>query len=170
MLELAALGLLQREPLHGYKLKQELELFVSSCISVNYGAIYPLLKRLEERGYILGERMEKGETGISRKIYQITEKGRDRWREKMLELPKESWVNSRSRFGIKFFFFSDLRPEERQKLIDKRLIACRLRLKEFEDKSIPGDPYRANIWKRHLWLLRSEIDWLEDVRSQEGES
>lgn len=96
MLELAALGLLQREPLHGYKLKQELELFVSSCISVNYGAIYPLLKRLEERGYILGERMERGETGISRKIYQITEKGRDRWRQKMLELPKESWINSRS--------------------------------------------------------------------------
>lgn len=50
MLELATLGLLRREPLHGYRLVKLLELLMGSCISVNYGAIYPLLRRLERRG------------------------------------------------------------------------------------------------------------------------
>lgn len=40
MLELAALGLLLKKPLHGYRLKKQLEKFMSGCISVNYGAIY----------------------------------------------------------------------------------------------------------------------------------
>ncbi len=98
MLELSALGLLQREPLHGYRLKQRLELFLSSSMSVNYGAIYPLLKRLEERGYIQVLLEESGDAGASRRIYAITPSGCIRWREKMLEHPQESWVKSRSRF------------------------------------------------------------------------
>jgi DNA-binding PadR family transcriptional regulator len=53
MLELATLGFLQKQPLHGYRLKQQLELFMSGCISVNYGAIYPMLKRIEARGDIV---------------------------------------------------------------------------------------------------------------------
>ena len=73
MLELATLGLLQKEALHGYKLKQQLERFISGCISVNYA---------------------------------ITEKGKARFQEKMLEHPKEIWVNGRSRFLVKFVFFS----------------------------------------------------------------
>lgn len=94
MLELSALGLLQREPLHGYRLKQRLELFMGSCISVNYGAIYPLLKRLEERGYIQVILEEAGDAGSSRKVYGITAAGRERWLYKMLEQPQESWVKS----------------------------------------------------------------------------
>jgi DNA-binding PadR family transcriptional regulator len=45
---------------------------MSSCISVNYGAIYPLLKRLEERGDISVIAEEAGDAGCPRKIYGIT--------------------------------------------------------------------------------------------------
>ncbi len=86
---------------------------MSCCISVNYGAIYPLLRRLEERGEIATLATDQTEGGGCRKTYWITSKGRDRWREKMLENPHESWVNSRSRFMIKFFFFSHLEPSIR---------------------------------------------------------
>lgn len=90
MLELSALGLLQRQPLHGYRLKQQLELFMSSYISVNYGAIYPLLKRLEERGEISVMAQVAGDGGNPRKIYDITAQGRELWREQMLEHHLES--------------------------------------------------------------------------------
>ena len=83
MLELATLGLLQQEPLHGYRLKQKLELFMSSSISVNYGAIYPLLRRLEERGEIATLTTDQTEAGPSRKTYCITPKGRQRWHQKI---------------------------------------------------------------------------------------
>jgi DNA-binding PadR family transcriptional regulator len=162
MLELAALGFLQKQPLHGYRLKQQLELFMSGCISVNYGAIYPLLKRLEARGDIVTLGEEAGESGPSRKVYCITEAGRDRWRQEMLEHPHESWVNSRSRFIIKYFFFSHLHPTERVKLLDQRLTVCQSRLRELEGENIAGsaDFYEATAWRRHLANLRFEIDWL----------
>lgn len=160
MLELSALGLLQREPLHGYRLKQQLELFMSSCISVNYGAIYPLLQRLEMRGYIETIAAESGETGVSRKIYGITAGGRDRLREKMMESPHESWVNSRSRFAIKFFFFGDLEPEARCTLMERRLQVCQLRREAFETQSLPEDFYQKEAWLKHLSMLSEEVRWL----------
>jgi DNA-binding PadR family transcriptional regulator len=162
MLELAALGLLLKKPLHGYLLKQQLEMFMSGCISVNYGAIYPLLKRLEKQGYI--KTQELTDAGSNRKVYQITELGHDRWRQKMLAHPHESWVNSRSRFIIKFFFFSQLEPTERVKLMQSRLMTCQLRLENRESQIVEQDaedPYQAIALQRHLANLRFEIEWLK---------
>lgn len=163
MLELATLGLLQREPMHGYRLKQQLELFMSGCISINYGAIYPLLKRLEERGDIATLAYEAGEAGSSRKIYCITPSGAIAFRQKMLEHPHESWVNARSRFMIKFFFFSHLEPAERVKLLEHRLMVCRLRLESVEVERTPCfDSYQAAAWERFVTVLVSEIEWLTE--------
>jgi len=173
MLELSALGLLQREPLHGYKLKQQLELFMGSCITANYGAIYPLLKRLEEKGLVVVLAEETGEGGNGRKIYRITDKGRDRWREKMLEHPKESWVKSRSRFLIKFFFFGDLEPAERVKLLEHRLMVCKLR-QEYIDgeqrQNLTDDRYQLAAWKRGIAMLQWEMEWLAEQLATETRS
>ena len=204
MLELATLGLLQREPLHGYRLKQQLELFMSSSISVNYGAIYPLLKRLEERGEITTLATDQAEAGpstasqkskvksqkskvlerkvfndlssgglflphcTSRKTYSVTAKGRQRWHHKMMEHPHESWVNSRSRFFIKFFFFGDLDPAERIKLIERRLRVCQERLEsvELEQWSLT-DAYQENVLQHCFSVLRAEIQWLQEQLAKE---
>ena len=167
MLELATLGLLLHEPLYGYRLKQQLELFLSGCISANYGSIYPLLKRLEESGEIatLGE--EEGEAGSNRKIYIITEQGRDRWREKMLTHPHESWVNSRSRFLIKFVFFKYLQPAERIKLLENRLMVSKLRLETPEPEIIPTDTYKKSAWKYTMQVLQGEINWINEQLAKE---
>ncbi len=168
MLELATLGLLQCEPLHGYRLKQELELFMSCCISVNYGAIYPLLRRLEERGEITTQVTEEGKAESTRKTYCITPKGRHRWHQKMLEHPHESWVNSRSRFMIKFFFFSYLERSERINLLENRLTDCHQRLEHFElEHTPPLDPYGSIAWQRSLVVLRSEMQWLSEQLTTE---
>lgn len=169
MLKLSTLGLLLSEPLHGYRLKQQLELFMSCCISVNYGAIYPLLKRLEERGEITTLVTDSTDATI-RKTYSITAQGRERWREKMLEHPHESWVNSRSRFTIKFFFFSHLEPHERVILLQNRLSACLYRRESFETEDIAlSNSYASSAWKRSLEILNSESQWLEEQLSKEQE-
>ncbi len=173
MLELSALGLLQREPLHGYKLKQQLELFMGSCITANYGAIYPLLKRLEEKGLVVVLAEETGEGGNGRKIYRITGKGRDRWREKMLEHPKESWVKSRSRFLIKFFFFGDLEPAERVKLLEHRLMVCKLRQEYLDGEQrqhLTDDRYQLAAWKRAGTMLQWDLEWLKEQLTIETRS
>lgn len=167
MFELAALGLLQGEALHGYRLKQQLELFMSSCVSVNYGTIYPLLKRLEERSYLSVVTDADAEAGSGRKIYSITEAGRQLWRHKMMEHPQESWVNARSRFMIKFFFFSYLTPAERIKLLEHRIMICRLRLESNETTPVPADPYQVMTLQQCNIGIQAELTWLTEQLHQE---
>ncbi|WRH66212.1 MAG: PadR family transcriptional regulator [Planktothrix sp. GU0601_MAG3] len=170
MLELSALGLLQQEPLHGYRLKQRLELFLSSAMSVNYGAIYPLLKRLEERGQVQVLLEESGDAGASRRIYAVTEAGCDHWREKMLEHPQESWVKSRARFLVKYFFFGSLEPGERVQLIESRLRVCHQRqtyLNSQEMGKLVADSFQVATWERARFMLKSEMDWLQECLEKE---
>lgn len=169
MLETATLGLLQQEPLHGYRLKQKLELFMGSCISVNYGSIYPLLKRLEDRGLISVLLEEDGEAGSSRKIYSITDAGIQRWKQKMLEHPQESWVNARSRFLIKYFFFNDLEVHERVKLINRRIMMCQLRLEDPEIHEIVANEYQTNVLAYCKSTIQAEIQWLRQQLAVEEE-
>jgi len=156
MLELATLGLLQKESLHGYLLKKQMELFMSGCISVNYGAIYPLLRRLLKKGLIV----EKEDSNNNRKIYSITPQGRQRWLEKMLEHPHESWVNARSRFMIKFCFFSYLESEKRIVLMEKRLKVCQLKLEDQDLNIIYDDPYQFEALRKYKLEIIEEINWL----------
>lgn len=172
MLELAVLGFLYEKNLHGYRLKQQLEVFMGSVLSANYGAIYPLLKRLEQRGYIKTEAEEPGAGGPNRRIYCMTSTGQEHWHQKMMEHPQESWVNARSRFMIKFFFFVHLQPAERIHLMEYRLMSCRLRLQGLEEKRViqeSEDRYKALAWQRHRANLRFEVDWLEQQIQAETE-
>ena len=143
---------------------------MSSCISVNYGAIYPLLKRLEERGDISVIAEEAGDAGCPRKIYGITAQGRELWRQKMLEHPQESWVNSGSRFQIKFFFFGELESAERIKLLEHRLRACYTRqdyIESLKSEYPLTDDYQFASRARCKSVLASEIDWLTQQLAKE---
>ena len=48
MLELAILGLLKEQELHGYELKKRLAETMGSGTGVSFGSLYPALARLEK--------------------------------------------------------------------------------------------------------------------------
>jgi len=52
MLEIAVLGLLKEQPLHGYELKKRLGETLGFLWGVSYGSLYPALRRLEREGAI----------------------------------------------------------------------------------------------------------------------
>jgi DNA-binding PadR family transcriptional regulator len=52
VLELAVLGLLKEQPLHGYELKKRLGDTLGVLWGVSYGSLYPALRRLEKAGAI----------------------------------------------------------------------------------------------------------------------
>ena len=54
MLELAILGLLKEQPLHGYELKKRLGETLGALWGISYGSLYPALRRLERDGAIEG--------------------------------------------------------------------------------------------------------------------
>ena len=77
------------EPMHGYRMIQELEDRSRGIFAFNEGLIYPRLHQMEHDG-LLKSRWE-GEPGTRRrKVYTVTERGR-----RQLEAEMEQWETFR---------------------------------------------------------------------------
>ncbi len=70
------LHLLAQGPDHGFGLMQRIATVCNGMLAVNTNTIYPLLRRLEERGFISGEWDHP--TKRARRMYSITPAGRER--------------------------------------------------------------------------------------------
>ncbi len=71
---LALLGLLEREPSHGYDLKRDYDTFFGRGKPLPFGQVYATLGRLARDGKIIAAEAEPG-AGPDRKRYVITEDG-----------------------------------------------------------------------------------------------
>src|SRR5215470_7305675 len=72
----ALLGMLGIRPGSGYDIKKFMEQSTSNFWNESYGQIYPLLKQLSEEG-LATSHAEKQEGKPERKIYTLTEEGKD---------------------------------------------------------------------------------------------
>jgi PadR family transcriptional regulator, regulatory protein PadR len=70
------LHLIHEHPDHGYGLMQRVEAVCGDLIAVNTNKIYPLLRRLEERGFVTASWDHPSKR--SRRIYSITPAGEER--------------------------------------------------------------------------------------------
>ena len=78
---LTLLGLLEREPSHGYDLKRDYDAFFGRGKQLPFGQVYATLGRLARDGKVIAGGAEPGE-GPDRKRYAITNVGRhevDTW-------------------------------------------------------------------------------------------
>src|SRR4051812_17195911 len=71
---LTLLGLLEREPSHGYDLKRDYDTFFGRGRPLPFGQVYSTLGRLARDGKVVISEVEAGE-GPDRKRYVITELG-----------------------------------------------------------------------------------------------
>src|SRR6266513_732813 len=85
--EFLILSLLEHEPRHGYELSKLIEARSNGVLTFHVASLYPLLYRMEERGWIVGRWVEK-EGERRRRFYRLTAAGRgtlsaqrDTWRE-----------------------------------------------------------------------------------------
>jgi DNA-binding PadR family transcriptional regulator len=76
VLPVLVLHLLEERSDHGLALMQRIEALCGGLLAVNTNTVYPLLRRLEERGFVTGE--WEHPTKRSRRLYRITPAGRDR--------------------------------------------------------------------------------------------
>jgi DNA-binding PadR family transcriptional regulator len=70
------LGLLEREPSHGYDLKRDYDTFFGRGKQLPFGQVYATLGRLARDGKVTAGEAEPGD-GPDRKTYAITDDGRD---------------------------------------------------------------------------------------------
>jgi PadR family transcriptional regulator PadR len=73
ILPLLTLHLLAEGPEHGYGLMERIAALTGDIMPVNSNSMYPLLRRLEERGFIVGEWEHPDRR--SRRMYRITPSG-----------------------------------------------------------------------------------------------
>ena len=83
--ELLILSLVQDRPRHGYELGQLIEMRSRGALRFNVASLYPLLYRLEKRGWIRGRWVEKSGQR-RRRYYRLTPAGA-----KILKAQREGW-------------------------------------------------------------------------------
>lgn len=83
--ELLILSLLDARPRHGYDLRRLIHTRSGGQLTFHIDSLYPLLYRLEERGWIKGAWVEKpGER--RRRFYKVTAEGR-----RVLAAQRKTW-------------------------------------------------------------------------------
>jgi len=83
--ELLILSLVEREPRHGYDLGRLIESRSRGALRFNVASLYPLLYRLEKRGWIQGRWVEKAGQR-RRRYYRLTAEGKS-----VLKARRRSW-------------------------------------------------------------------------------
>jgi PadR family transcriptional regulator len=83
--ELLILSLVEDRPRHGYEIGQLIELRSSGVLRFNVASLYPLLYRLEKRGWMRGRWVEKSGQR-RRRYYRLTPAGK-----KVLAAQRDGW-------------------------------------------------------------------------------
>ena len=84
--ELLLLSLLEALPRHGYEISKLIEQRSQGALRFHAASLYPLLYRLEKRGWLTSEWRES-ETGRDAKFYSLTRQGR-----RQLEAETANWT------------------------------------------------------------------------------
>lgn len=83
--ELLIMSLVEDRPRHGYEIAKQIESRSQGTLTFQVASLYPLLYRLEHRGWLEGRWVEKAGQR-RRRYYRLTAEGR-----KMLRAQRESW-------------------------------------------------------------------------------
>ena len=163
MIELAILGLLKEQPMHGYQLNRELSEQLGGLWRVSYGSLYPSLRRLERQGAITSE----PGTGARRKtVYAITPEGERLFLELLEETPQENQTED-ARFRVRLAFFRYLPPETRVRLLERRRQALETRLADVKahlrDDAGTTDDYQRALLDHARAGTESDIAWLTEL-------
>jgi DNA-binding PadR family transcriptional regulator len=185
MLELAILGLLKEQELHGYELKKRLSENLGFASGVSFGSLYPALSRLEKAGAVKaveafeepvagpltgslsGElaalRARKASTRGSRgkKVYGITDRGEAMFEELLA-------TENQSSFNLRLAFARYLPPDARLGMLERRrgqllerLALVRSRLKAAKDS------YTRSLMEHDHEAAEHDLSWIDRLIASE---
>ncbi|WP_067933596.1 PadR family transcriptional regulator [Alicyclobacillus kakegawensis] len=170
MYELFVLGELWDKPLHGYLLKNILSNQLGRQVS--FGVLYPALRKLASDGFIREHTEEhRAETGRPRKVYSITDRGRQRFAELMDE-PIEPGPDAEIVFRIKLSKFGYVEADVRLKVLRNyhdcleqeldRVTYCQRFIESHPDISDRERPYVLRAIAHQIHIVRADLAWVED--------
>lgn len=169
VLEMAVLGLLKEQDMHGYELKKRLADVFGLSTAVSFGSLYPALRRLEAAGAVRAVEAGPGDRR-RRKVYGITASG-SRMFEDLLATSQGAVEDERA-FNLRLAFARYLPPAARLGMLEQRRAVLGERLAQLGSRARArrDDRYVRVLAEREHQTLARDVTWLEDLIRQERSS
>lgn len=167
--ELALLGFLRHEPMHGYELYQHLsgasELWM--VWRVKQSQMYALLNKLEKAGYIRAT-LQPQASSPPRKVFHLTEAGHKVFLD-WISSPVLRARHMRMEFLAKLYFAQREGDERACHLIDQQLAICESWFENQRAQAEQRDDAQSFAWvvgQFRIHQIESLLDWLEQCRGK----
>ena len=155
---MALLGLLDREPSHGYDLKRDYDTYFGRGRPLPFGQVYATLARLARDGKAMVGEAEPG-AGPDRKRYTITETGRSEVETWLGEpIPPEPYLQTELFVKVVLSLMLGRRPEE---YLDVQRAAHLARMRELTELKQRGNPLDALLADHGLFHLEADLRWID---------
>jgi DNA-binding PadR family transcriptional regulator len=190
VLELAVLGSLNEQPLHGYELKKRVGETLGSVWAISFGSLYPALRRLERDGAIevvdpahlattpipatgslsgdlAAARMRRSgkPSRRTRKAYRLTPAGDARLTALLLD--PDSADDDRT-FALKLAFCGHLDATGRLQLLDRRRTSLTDELTRARQSSPHrGDRYTRSLAEHRTQSIARDLEWVDSLIAAE---
>jgi len=198
MIDIAVLGLLKDQDMHGYELRKRLDELPGSRPTVSFGSLYPALGRLERAGYVkavtfrttptppapmsgslTGElaafralrRSNAGDTkrgSRGKKVYGITDLGDQR----LHEMLTDDNVTDDRDFEVRVAFCHHLSPARRLALFRHRRSELAQRRDQTRQAGTTGHltTYLRSLVERNNEAVTADLAWLDGLIAAEAEA
>jgi DNA-binding PadR family transcriptional regulator len=190
VLDLAILGLLHEQEMHGYEIRRRLRDELGLFANISFGSLYPCLSRLEQAGAVAvaeppemptvasipftgslgGERAglrarragTPRTTKRSRKVYRLTDEGRALF-ERLLDAEEPAGTDDARSFGLRLAFARHLAPSARLALLEHRRAQLTRRLAHDRVRAAGDglDVYIRSLVEHSTEVTQHDIDWLD---------
>lgn len=190
VLDIAILGLLMDRDHHGYEIRSQLRDRLGVSANVSFGSIYPALARLERHGSVeavtadvrlsslstgslSGERAAmrtlRSGTGLGRrgrKVYRITERGRQEFVEL---LANPATLDDAKGFSLRMALAKYLTPNLRVGLLERRRADLLERLAEVRASAhnTELDQYARSVMEHAARGVELDLAWIDNLLSTE---
>lgn len=190
VLDIAILGLLMERDYHGYEVRTQLRDRLGIWANVSFGSIYPTLARLERRGCVeavpsesrigslstgslSGERASlrslRTTPGLGRrgrKVYRITERGRQEF---VTLLADPATLDDSRNFSLRMALAKYLTPNLRVGLLERRRADLVQRLAEVRAGAHNEqlDAYARSVMEHAAQAVELDLAWIDNLLSAE---
>ena len=165
-LKFGLLGLLSREPLHGYEVKNRFEEMLGGTWEVNIGQIYTTLQRLERDGLVrpVGPRGDRGKL-----LYELSPDGRkalDDW----LAAPDSGPQQLHEDIYVKLLLATRIANGDLPQLLSRQKRAYLQRLRDLnrlgERARRDGRVDLARLVRGALLHVEADLKWMDELSSE----
>ncbi len=162
-LEYVVLGLVRRQPVHGYELLHIWNQTGGMGViwQVKTGSLYAALEKLERLGFLSAERTP-GASAPQRKQYQVTSAGEQAFRVWLLT-PVRSARYFRQDFLSRLAFLNEADPDEVTSLFQQQEAICRGWLASLTAQMESSQGYSRYVFSFRLKQVQAILHWLQEI-------